>query len=98
MTDIACFGPEGDGTPGKPTFASDYPIHGAVGDLEAGSEFLHDDRLYRVRRQFSPKGKGSTTCDIEFRQADHSDDAWEPVQLATIRAISSGVSSLLLFR
>ncbi len=61
--DVALFGPE------SRTLADWYPRGGGEDPLVITLTFEHDGETYRVRRSFSPKGRGTSKTDLERKTA-----------------------------
>ncbi len=57
--DVALFGPE------SRTLADWYPRGGGEDPLVITLTFEHGGETYRVRRSFSPKGRGTSKLDLE---------------------------------
>lgn len=73
--DLAVFGPESRSL-------ADALSEGSIDDLLVEVEFEHAGRLYRVRRTFSPRGRGKATLDFEQH---HDEDGWEPLTIESAR-------------
>lgn len=80
-------------------------------EMEIALTFEHAGELYRVRRQYSARGRGKTTCDFERRMLDdvqggaidfasgavsaYREAAWEPLTRETADATNALIASTL---
>jgi exonuclease SbcC len=71
-------------------------------DLVIGLEFEHRGELYRVRRTYSPRGRGQTKVDFEWdeqsslvRTGGQSIQEWIPLTLETAKETDAAIADLL---
>lgn len=84
--DVALFGPEGR------SLASWYPRGMGLDSLVIELVFEHAGETYRVRRSFSPKGRGTSKCELERR---FSDGVWEPLSLESQSATDELIRKII---
>jgi DNA repair protein SbcC/Rad50 len=91
--DIALFGSR--------SLGSWYPRDtGEEGQLEITLMFDHGDETYRVRRTFSPKGRGQSKTDLERSRVDAIEAGglpmeWEPMTVESQSATTDQIESLI---
>lgn len=94
--DVALFGPEGR------SLASWYPRGIGTDPLEIVLVFEHADEIYRVRRTFSPKGRGMSKLDVEHLLGEwgpmgstEGTQIWEPLTLESQTATQEQIESII---
>lgn len=85
--DIALFGPEGR------SLAPWYPRGLGTDPLLIELVFEHGGAIYRVRRSYSPKGRGQSKMELEREMA--GDGFWEPLTLESQTATQEQVEDLI---
>jgi DNA repair protein SbcC/Rad50 len=68
-----------------------YLTRGVDDDLLVELEFEHAGTLYRVRRTFSPRGRGRTTLDLERLEVDQ----WEPLTAESTKETQARLETLI---
>ncbi len=89
--EVALFGPE------SRTLADLYPRGGGEEPLVITLTFEHGPDLYRVRRSFSPKGRGTSKLDFELCRTIYPDgrEDWEPWTLESQTATQDRIESVI---
>ncbi len=87
--ELALFGPEGRSL-------EPYATEGGDGELLVEVEVDHAGESYRVRRQWSARGRGKSTLDLEERHLDEEQGYdWEPLTEATAADTQRGIEAIL---
>jgi exonuclease SbcC len=88
--DVALFGPE------SRSLADWYP-RGAISDgpMVITLTFDHGGETYRVRRSFSPKGRGQSKTDLEQQFEGPTESRWIPMTLEAQSATNEQISDLI---
>lgn len=93
LIDLALFGPQ------SRTLADCLTDDTVEENLELELTFEHAGDTYRVRRTYSPRGRGQTKVDLEHRIDDESSTGssldWEPLTRETAAATQTAIEELL---
>ena len=88
--DIALFGPDGR------SLAPWYPRGGGSDPMTIELVFEHAGELFRVRRSYSPKGRGQSKLDLErCVQPNALDQEWDPLTLESQTATQERIEVLI---